>query len=221
MDMKIQSLNIKHGWRQAVLFLSGIALLLVFIQIRAGESQQTSQFPIWIQDPYTSDSVLTYVDEPDYSLWNATRITDYEESLEVDTAPPLGILTIEKLNIQVPIYNGTDEFILDRGAGRIKGMAKMDEAGNLGISGHRDGFFRGLKDIEVGDDILIQTTRGVEKYAVSSITIVPKEDVSVLAPTTEKTLTLITCYPFYFVGHAPKRLIVTAKPKSSLAKGDG
>jgi len=215
-DMKIQSLNIKHGWRQAVLFLSGIALLLVVTQIRAGESQQTSQFPIWIQDPYTSDSVLTYVDEPDYSLWNATRITDYEESLKVDTQPPLGVLTIRKLNIQVPIYNGTDEVILDRGAGRIKGMAKMDEDGNLGISGHRDGFFRGLKDIEVGDDILIQTTRGVEKYAVSSITIVPKEDVSVLAPTTEKTLTLITCYPFYFVGHAPKRLIVTAMPNPTV-----
>ena len=216
MDMKIQSLNIKLGWRQAVLFLSGIALLLVFTQIRAGESQQTSQFPIWIQDPYTSDSVLTYVDEPDYSLWNATRITDYEESLKVDTQPPLGVLTIRKLNIQVPIYNGTDEVILDRGAGRIKGMAKMDEDGNLGISGHRDGFFRGLKDIEMGDDILIQTTRGVEKYAVSSITIVPKEDVSVLAPTTEKTLTLITCYPFYFVGHAPKRLIVTAMPNPTV-----
>ena len=214
--MTFQNSNIKHGWRQAVLFLSGIALLLVVTQIRAGESQQTSQFPIWIQDPYTSDSVLTYVDEPDYSLWNAARITDYEESLKVDTQPPLGVLTIRKLNIQVPIYNGTDEFILDRGAGRIKGMAKMDEDGNLGISGHRDGFFRGLKDIEVGDDILIQTTRGVEKYAVSSITIIPKEDISVLAPTTEKTLTLITCYPFYFVGHAPKRYIVTAMPNPTV-----
>ena len=159
---------------------------------------------------------LTYVNEPDYSLWNAARITDYEDSLKVDTQPPLGILTIRKLNIQVPIYNGTDEFILDRGAGRIKGMARMDEDGNLGISGHRDGFFRSLKDIEMGDDILIQTTRGVEKYAVSSITIIPKEDISVLAPTTEKTLTLITCYPFYFVGHAPKRYIVRATPNPTV-----
>jgi LPXTG-site transpeptidase (sortase) family protein len=189
---------------------------MVFTQIRAEESQATPQIPIWIQDPYTSDSVLAYVKEPDYSLWNAARITDYEDSLKVDTQPPLGILTIRKLNIQVPIYNGTDEFILDRGAGRIKGMARMDEDGNLGISGHRDGFFRSLKDIEMGDDILIQTTRGVEKYAVSSITIIPKEDISVLEPTTEKTLTLITCYPFYFVGHAPKRYIVRATPNPTV-----
>ena len=147
---------------------------------------------------------------------NAARIKEYEDSLKVNAAPPLGILTIRKVNIQVPIYNGTDEFNLNRGAGRIKGMAKMDEVGNLGISGHRDGIFRGLKDIQMGDDILIQTTRGVKKFAVSSINIVPKDDISVLAPTTEKTLTLVTCYPFYFVGHAPKRYIVKATPNPSM-----
>ena len=94
----------------------------------------------------------------------------------------------------------------------------MDEDGNLGISGHRDGFFRVLKDIQVGDDIEIQTTLGVESYAVTSITIIPKSDVSILEPTTEKTLTIVTCYPFYFVGHAPKRYIVKASPKRSLAE---
>lgn len=168
--------------------------------------------PVWIQDPYTGENALTIVRSPDQSLWNAQRIKDYDESLKVDTAPPLGILTIEKLNIQVPVYNGTSDFILDRGAGRIKGMARMDEDGNLGISGHRDGFFRALKDIQSGDEILIQTTRGVEKYAVTDINIVPKSEVSVLAPTEDKTLTIVTCYPFYYVGHAPKRYIVTAVP---------
>jgi sortase A len=115
----------------------------------------------------------------------------------------------------VPIYNGTDDFTLDRGAGRIKGMAKTGEAGNLGISGHRDGFFRVLKDIAEGDDILVQTTHGVEKYQVTDLKIVPKSDLSVLVESDEKMLTLVTCYPFYFVGHAPKRLIVTALPVSS------
>jgi sortase A len=151
-------------------------------------------------------------------LWNATRITDYEDSLKIKSAPPLGIFMIDKLNIRVPIYNGTDEVTLDRGVGRIKGMAKMDEDGNLGISGHRDGFFRGLKDIEVGDDIKIQTTRGTENYAVTSITIIDKSDISILKPATEKTLTIVTCYPFYFVGHAPKRYIVHASPIKTLAK---
>lgn len=209
-------------------YLAGLALFMMFSRVDANTAEQTlegkienqssASTPIWIQDPYTSESVLTYIPEPDTSLWNAKRISDYEETLKVKVKPPLGIFTIEKLNIRVPVYNGTDEFYLDRGLGRIKGMAKMDEVGNLGISGHRDGFFRVLKDIEVGDDIEIETTRGVQNYEVSSITIIPKSDTSILAPTTDKTLTIVTCYPFYFVGNAPKRYIVKASAKHSLGK---
>lgn len=167
---------------------------------------------VWIQDPWTGESVLTSVREPDYSLWNGQRVTDYEASLNAELAPPLGVLTINSLNLQVAIFNGTDDLTLDRGAGRIKGMARTGENGNLGISGHRDGFFRVFKDIQMGDEILIQTAGEVEKYEVTDMKIVPKEDHSVLAPTDEKTLTVVTCYPFYFVGHAPERLIVTALP---------
>ena len=202
-----QTMNRKTGRIYLGCLLAGIVLLMLSTLSRADKQ-------LWIQDPWTSNSILTSVRDPDTSLWNAAQIDRYEESLKVDTAPPLGILTIDKLNIQVPIYNGTDKFILNRGAGRIKGMAKMNEEANLGISAHRDGYFRGLKDIQVGDDIEIQTTRGVEIYAVTAINIVPKSDVSVLNPKTEKTLTLVTCYPFYFVGNAPKRYIVTAIPKS-------
>ena len=220
----------KHQFRRPKVgkYLIGFTLFIMFFQVGANTGQQPGEdetayqtpvlSPIWIQDPYTNDNVLTsYISEPDTSLWNATRITDYEDSLKAEFAPPLGIFMIDKLNIRVPIYNGTDEVTLDRGVGRIKGMAKMDENGNLGISGHRDGFFRGLKDIQVGDDIKIQTTRGVENYAVTSITIIDKSDISILKPTAEKILTIVTCYPFYFVGHAPKRYIVKASPiKSSV-----
>ena len=166
----------------------------------------------WIQDPWTGDTVLSSYLKPDQSLWDATQIKDYEEALTAEYPPPLGLLIINDLNIEVPIYNGTEEHILDRGAGRIKGMAKMNEDGNLGISAHRDSFFRGLKDIELGDVVLVQSAYGVEKYAVSDINIVPKADVSVLAPVEQKTLTLVTCYPFYHVGAAPQRFIVTALP---------
>jgi len=217
-----------HGRLIAGCYLAVIALFTINIQAEANtgqgsvegkdQSQSSALKPIWIQNRHTGESVLTHVGEPDTSLWNAKRITDYEDTLKVNTAPPLGIFTIEKLNLQVPIYNGTDEFYLNRGLGRIKGMAKMDEVGNLGISGHRDGFFRILKDIEVGDDIEIQTTLGVESYAVTSITIIPKSDTSILAPTEDKTLTIVTCYPFYFVGHAPKRYIVKAIAKDSLSE---
>jgi len=221
--MTTQNRKRKPQWPLVALYLAGIALFMAPLQIQAetGQLDQTPSYQIWIQDPYTNESALASVSVPDYSLWNATRITDYEDSLLNNMPPPLAILTIDRMNLQVPIWNGTDDLVLNRGAGRIKGMAKMDEDGNLGISGHRDGFFRGMKDVQVGDDIDIQTTRGTENYEVTSIIIIPKEDASVLAPTTEKRLTVVTCYPFYFVGHAPKRLIVTAKPKSSLAKGDG
>jgi sortase A len=185
-------------------------------QVSAGSTQRAVRTLVWIQDPWTRDAVLTSYREPDQSLWDATEIKDYEEALKADFPPPLGLLIIEDLNIEVPIYNGTDEHILERGAGRIKGMAKMNEDGNLGISAHRDSFFRGLKDVELGDVVLVQSAHGVEKYAVSDIRIVPKDDISVLAPVDRKTLTLVTCYPFYFVGAAPERFIVTALPVPDL-----
>jgi len=182
----------------------------------AGDGHTTARIFDWIVDPWTGKMVRASYLEPDQSLWDTTQIKDYEEALNADFPPPLGVLIINDLNIQVPIYNGTEEHILDRGAGRIKGMAKMDENGNLGISAHRDSFFRGLKDIELGDVVLVQSAHGVEEYAVSDINIVPKDDISVLTPVDHKTLTLVTCYPFYHVGAAPQRFIVTALPTPDL-----
>ena len=127
-------------------------------------------------------------------------------------------MSIGKLDIQVPVFDGADDLNLNRGVARIRGTAQVGADGNLGIAGHRDGFFRGLKDIEIGDTIELETTRGAISYAVSSITIVEPSDVSVLAPTSGRTLTLVTCYPFYYVGHAPKRFIVKAEAEHFLAK---
>jgi sortase A len=81
-------------------------------------------------------------------------------------------------------------------------------SGNLGIAGHRDGFFRGLKDIQTGDTISLVTTAATETYVVDNIKIVDPTDVSVLQPESVSSLTLVTCYPFYFIGSAPKRYIV-------------
>ncbi len=149
-----------------------------------------------------------YSPEPDYGLWSEKRINDYHASNIERDDPPLAILTIEKLGMKVPIYDGTDEVNLNRGAGRIRGTSRIDVPGNVGIAGHRDGYFRALKDIAVGDTLDMLTFQGKSEFVVSSITIVDPSDVSVLAPTDDATLTLVTCYPFYFVGHAPKRYIV-------------
>ena len=101
----------------------------------------------------------------------------------------------------------------------LLGITVEEEYGgsNLGIAGHRDGFFRPLKDIALGDVMTLQTTRGTESFKVSSIDIVDPSDVSVLAPTETSTITLVTCYPFYYVGHAPKRFIVKATAEHFLA----
>ena len=105
---------------------------------------------------------------------------------------------------------GTDDGTLDRAVGHIEGTANPGAEGNAGIAGHRDGFFRGLKDIIPGDVIELDTLQGSDSYRVERVWIVDPEDVSVLDPTSTRALTLVTCYPFYFVGSAPRRFIVRA-----------
>ena len=166
----------------------------------------------------TGDAVAEVLPEPDQALWSEQRIFAYRERLKTETAPPLAVMSIDKVGILVPVYNGTDDATLDRGVGRIIGTARLGDVGNLGIAGHRDGFFRGLKDIEVGDRIELKMVHGEVNYEVSSISIVDPSDISVLAPTEENTITLVTCYPFYYVGHAPKRFVVKATAEHSLAK---
>jgi sortase A len=127
----------------------------------------------------------------------------------------LAILHIEKIGVRVAVFDGTDENILNRGVGRIKGTSKTALRGNFGIAGHRDGFFRGLKDVVVGDKIQLITQDTSNKYTVDTILIVNPEDVHVLDPGPKPSLTLVTCYPFYFIGHAPKRYIIKATLQNS------
>lgn len=146
----------------------------------------------------------------DYSLWDEGRIEEYEESLEHDFGAPLAILRIPTLALQVPLLEGTDDLVLNRGVGRIIGTARPGELGNIGVAGHRDGFFRGLKDLNQGDLIELETLTLTDTYRIDAITIVTPQDVHVLEHQSVPTLTLVTCYPFYFVGSAPKRYIVSA-----------
>lgn len=146
----------------------------------------------------------------DFSDWNPKRVAAYKESLSTKTDLPLAILRIPKIKLEVPVFNDTDDLTLNRGVGRILGTAQVGQQGNLGIAGHRDGFFRGLKDVGLDDVIEIVRPGQTDLYAITQIQIVDPENVSVLAPTPAQTLTLVTCYPFYYVGNAPQRFIVTA-----------
>ena len=148
--------------------------------------------------------------EPDMSLWAPGRIADYQASLSAGLPPVIGVLEVPDVDLKVPVYQTASEMVMDRAAGVIDGMAYPHEGGNIGISGHRDGYFRVLKDIEVGDSIVLQTLEGDKRFKVDAIHIVEKTDTHLLKDTRDQTVTLVTCYPFYFVGHAPQRFIVTA-----------
>ena len=158
---------------------------------------------------------------PDQSLWSPERIRDYEASLAAVTDAPLAILRIPALKLEVPVYGTDSELHLNRGAGLIAGMGLPDKGGNLGIAGHRDGFFRVLKDAAPGQQIEVVTKNRRHVFNVVSTEVVDATDLRPLADTPDPTITLVTCYPFYFIGHAPQRFIVrgtydwTSKEKST------
>ena len=147
---------------------------------------------------------------PDLSLWSPQRISAWRETLGQPAPPPLGLLRIRRIQLEVPILEGTSDWTLNRAVGHITDTAEPDADGNSGIAGHRDGFFRGLKDVEPGDTLEIETLHGTHSYRIERTWIVEPDDVSVLDPTPSPSLTLVTCYPFYFVGSAPQRYIVRA-----------
>jgi sortase A len=147
---------------------------------------------------------------PDQSLWSPVRVNAWRQAIGEPVPAPLAVLRIPKIRLEVPVLPGTDDHTLDRAAGHIEDTAQPGMDGNSGIAGHRDGFFRGLKDITPGDVIELDTLQGTDVYRVERTWVVKPEDVSVLDPTPTPALTLVTCYPFYFVGSAPERFIVRA-----------
>jgi sortase A len=122
----------------------------------------------------------------------------------------IGEIEIPRLHLKVAVYEGDDAAILDLGAGHVPGTALPDQPGNICIAAHRDKFFRALRFIHENDEIVLDTDRGAEKFLVRSTTIVKPTQTEVLMPAPGRDLTLVTCYPFYYVGSAPKRFIVHA-----------
>ena len=145
---------------------------------------------------------------PDQALWSEERVRDFKASLALDAGEPQAVLRIPALGLEVPVYATASELHLNRGAGYIEGMGQPDTGGNVGIAGHRDGFFRVLKDVGPGQTIELQTRKRTHRYRVNTIEVVESSDVEPLGDTVDPTVTLVTCFPFYFVGNAPQRFIV-------------
>lgn len=122
----------------------------------------------------------------------------------------IALLRIPGLALEVPVYQGTAERVLRRGAGLVEGTSMPGSHGNVGIAAHRDSHFRALKDVSVGDLVELGTVEQTQLYRVTALSVVDPSDVHVLDENGESVLTLVTCYPFYFVGNAPQRFIVRA-----------
>jgi sortase A len=125
----------------------------------------------------------------------------------------VGRVTIPKLHLSVMVREGSDDETLKVAAGHIRSTPLPGQPGNVGIAGHRDTFFRHLGELKIGDSIGFSTVDGDFTYEVASLKIVGPRDVGVLAPSADNVLTVVTCYPFYFIGNAPKRFIVRAQQK--------
>jgi sortase A len=160
------------------------------------------------------------------ALYQAYEDRVFDQSLQVSGVQPLGAtpsarnalarsgivgrLEIPNLHLTAMVREGMDRATLRRAVGHIPGTALPGAMGNVGLAGHRDTFFRALRNIRSNDAIELQTENGTFTYAVESTRIVGPRDVRVLAPSGAPSLTLVTCYPFYYVGSAPKRFIVQA-----------
>lgn len=156
------------------------------------------------------DALSAQLAAPDQTLWAPSRVAQYERAMRESPELPVAILRVADVDLEVPVYPHATDLALNRGAALVPGMGLPDHGGNVGIAGHRDGFFRALKDIQNGQVIELRTRAKLHRYRVTSLRVVDIHDTRLLADTDEPSVTLITCYPFYYVGPAPKRFVVSA-----------
>jgi sortase A len=208
-------------WSSRILMGVGLALVLFWVAARvhrvvmsrsdlkefeqARESLKTERIP----PPEVGEQRSLPEQLPvDFTLWSEARVRHYEDSLSAELGLPLAVMRVPAIELEVPVLDGTDEVTLNRAVGWIPGTSRPGYAGNLGVAGHRDGFFRGLKDLRLGDEIEIETLTRKSIYVVDDLLIVDPDQTAVLEPTPSPTITLVTCYPFYHIGKAPRRYIV-------------
>jgi sortase A len=146
----------------------------------------------------------------DQRLWSPVRMEAWRATLARESPAALAVLRVPRVGVEAAVLPGVDEWTLNRAVGHIDQTARPGADGNAGIAGHRDGFFRALKDVKIGDRVDLETPQDRQTYRVEQIWIVAPQDVWVLDPTPARSLTLVTCYPFYFIGSAPQRFIVRA-----------
>jgi sortase A len=194
------------------LLLFGSLFLGIFVSARVDRAISLHETMAHFREISPADSVAPIVvgNVLDLSRRSENGERAYQKVLAEHVSRPLAVLRIARVHLEVPVLDGTSTLALNRGVGHIRGTAAPGEGGNTGIAGHRDGFFRLLRDVRLGDSIELERPGQTLQYRVTEILIVEPNNVDVLQPKTVPSLTLITCFPFYFIGSAPKRYVVEA-----------
>lgn len=190
-------------WAQYVLFASGVAIIAYCGFVL------TDTWMFQNRERHRLERLLHDRQEANGGAHKAASLAGNPPPAVIDGL--IGRIEIPRLGLSAIVMEGTDKITLRRAAGHIAGTALPGYAGNVGIAGHRDTFFRPLRNIQRNDTITLTTLLGEYRYRVVSTKVVGPYDVAVLDPSADEVLTLVTCYPFYFVGSAPSRFIVRAE----------
>lgn len=190
-------------WAARLLVVAGVAMLvcaaLLVLDARLGQDAARRSLELVPRPP---DRSLAH-EAPDNTSLVITNPV-------VIRGSPIAELVIPRVGLSSVVLHGSDASTLRRGPGHLENTPLPGEAGNIAIAGHRDTFFRRLRDVKVGDDVFLNTTRGQFHYAITSARVVSAHDLTVLDRTSDAILTLITCYPFWVLGPAPDRFVVQA-----------
>jgi sortase A len=200
-------------WTGRLLICFGVLALgyvgWAFLDSKVSQSYQASRFHQALNSQKAS------VDNGEHVAASSTSAegqdTQENRRMAAQEGTPLGQLGIRAIGLEVVILEGNEDETLRRSVGHIPGTAMPGEGGNIGIAGHRDTFFRPLRNIEINDEITLTTLKAMHRYRVASTQVVEPENVGVLDDSKDAILTLVTCYPFTFVGSAPQRFIVRAQ----------
>jgi sortase A len=201
-------------WLERGAWAIGVAAVAVWAALTLsgyiGSQRELQTFAAYRPEGARAPGALAAPARVDQRLWSPVRMEAWRASFQRESPVALAVLRVPRIGVEAAVLPGTDDWTLNRAVGHIEDTALPGTDGNSGIAGHRDGFFRALKDVQVGDRVDLETTRDRQTYRVEQIWIVLPKDVWVLDPTPSRSLTLVTCYPFYYIGSAPQRFIVRA-----------
>jgi sortase A len=190
----------------------------VLLDTKLYQAYQTRQFQKELRD--SQSTAMKPVGTPLLPLMEEAKTARAESLGPADSGrTPLGRIEISTIGLSAMIMEGVDARTLRRAAGHIPGTPLPGQPGNVALAGHRDTFFRALRNIRERDEITLETLSGLYRYRVDSIMVVDPDDTRVLDKSNDAILTLVTCYPFSFVGPAPKRFIVRAHKVAATATG--